>query len=58
MHEDIVCRACGESKWTHESVGKQIWLTCQCGHEQEKPFDEFEYADNQNDEKRCLEDKE
>ena len=55
MNEDIVCKKCGESNWTYESVGKEIWLTCKCGHEQEKSFDEFEYADNENDESKYVE---
>jgi len=35
MYEDITCEQCKGNMWTHESIGKQKWLTCECGHEQE-----------------------
>ncbi len=36
MNQDVMCDECKEfGKWTHESIGKRIILTCECGEEKE-----------------------
>ncbi len=60
MYEDIICEQCKGNMWTHESVGKQKWLTCSCGNDQELPTIQSRtiFKDNPNLNEPVIEDNE
>ena len=42
IYEDIKCPSCSQTKWTHESttiISGRVWLTCECGNEEEVRHD-------------------